>query len=131
MMEDPQQALAVITRLSDAGVSFAIDDFGTGYSSLGYLKQLPVHEVKIDRSFVMDMADDASNAKIVHSIVELAHNLGLKVAAEGVESAAGWELLHKLACDTAQGYYMSRPLPAEALRAWLQESAFGALRAAG
>jgi diguanylate cyclase (GGDEF)-like protein len=130
MMEDPQQALAVITRLSGAGVSFAIDDFGTGYSSLGYLKQLPVHEVKIDRSFVMDMADDASNAMIVHSIVELAHNLGLKVVAEGVENAAGWELLHKLACDTAQGYYMSRPLAADALSAWLHESAWRALRAA-
>ena len=126
MMEDPQQALAVITRLSEAGVSFAIDDFGTGYSSLGYLKQLPVHEVKIDRSFVTDMAEDASNAMIVHSIVELAHNLGLKVVAEGVESAAGWELLHRLACDMAQGYYLSRPLPAGALRAWLQDSAWSA-----
>jgi diguanylate cyclase (GGDEF)-like protein len=130
MMEDPQQALTVITRLSDAGLSFAIDDFGTGYSSLGYLRQLPVHEVKIDRSFVMDMVEDASNAMIVHSIVELAHNLGLKVVAEGVENAAGWELLHKLACDTAQGYYMSRPLSAEALRRWLHESAWGAQRAA-
>lgn len=126
MLEDPQQALAVITRLSDAGLSFAIDDFGTGHSSLGYLKQLPVHEVKIDRSFVTDMAEDAANAMIVHSIVELAHNLGLKVVAEGVENAAGWELLHRLACDMAQGYYLSRPLSAEVLRAWLCESAWSA-----
>ncbi len=130
MMEDPQQALAVITRLSDAGVRFAIDDFGTGYSSLGYLKNLPVQEVKIDRSFVMDMAADAGNAMIVHSTIELAHNLGLKVVAEGVEDVAAWELLRRLRCDTAQGYYMSRPLAAEALRTWLNDSAWGVMRAA-
>jgi EAL domain-containing protein (putative c-di-GMP-specific phosphodiesterase class I) len=131
MMEDPQQALAVITRLSDSGVRFAIDDFGTGYSSLGYLKNLPVQEVKIDRSFVMDMAADAGNAMIVHSTIELAHNLGLKVVAEGVENAAAWELLQRLRCDTAQGYYMSRPLASDAVRTWLRDSAWGVMRAAG
>src|SRR3712207_7681771 len=101
------------------GVGLAIDDFGTGHSSLAYLKRLPVHELKIDRSFVMNMSTDDNDAVIVRSTVDLAHNLGLRVVAEGVESEAVAQTLTALGCDVAQGYHYGRPVPAAAITALL------------
>ncbi len=115
IMDEPQRALAMLNSLSAAGFKLSIDDFGTGYSSLAYLKKLPVDELKIDKSFVMAMASDAEDAKIVRSTIDLAHNLGLTVVAEGVETQAIMNQLRDLDCDEAQGYYMSRPLPAAEL----------------
>ncbi|HEX7649144.1 MAG TPA: EAL domain-containing protein, partial [Noviherbaspirillum sp.] len=97
----------------------SIDDFGTGYSSLAYLKRLPVQELKIDKSFVLKMERDADDAKIVRSTIDLGHNMGLKVVAEGLENPAVWELLARMGCDQGQGYFISRPMPAEQLAAWL------------
>jgi EAL domain-containing protein (putative c-di-GMP-specific phosphodiesterase class I) len=114
LMLDPARAKATLERLSRIGLSLSVDDFGTGYSSLANLKRLPVDGIKIDKSFVMDMAHDPSDAAIVRSTIELAHNLGLRVVAEGVESEGAWRQLEALGCDYAQGYYLSRPLPAEA-----------------
>jgi diguanylate cyclase (GGDEF)-like protein len=112
IMDEPQRALATLNALSEAGFKLSIDDFGTGYSSLAYLKRLPVNELKIDRSFVMAMEKDVDDAKIVRSTIDLAHNLGLTVVAEGVENVSVLRLLAELDCDQAQGYHMSRPLPA-------------------
>ncbi|MBC7944671.1 MAG: EAL domain-containing protein, partial [Burkholderiales bacterium] len=95
------------------------DDFGTGYSSLAYLKKLPVGEFKIDKSFVFGMINDKKDAAIVRSTVELGHNLGLKVVAEGVEDEATLKLLKSLNCDTAQGYFLSRPMPPADIESWL------------
>jgi len=119
LMADPPQALDVLTRLAGLGVGVAIDDYGTGYSSLGYLKRLPVHEVKIDKSFVLGMETDAKDAAIVRSIITIAHELGLAVVAEGVETVGAWDVLASLGCETIQGYYVSRPLPAAELDRWL------------
>ena len=121
VMADPERAAAVLQALRDIGVRISIDDFGTGYSSLSQLKRLPVDELKIDRSFVFGMTEDSDDAVIVRSTVELAHNLGLEVVAEGVEDVATWDELARLGCDLAQGYYLSRPLPPEDLTAWLHE----------
>jgi diguanylate cyclase (GGDEF)-like protein len=118
IMDDPQRAEATLLRLSQLGFRLSIDDFGTGYSSLAYLKRLPVDELKIDRSFVMGMEDDQDDAKIVRSTIDLAHNLGLSVVAEGVETAAVWNHLHRLDCDEAQGYHMSKPLPVTQFIEW-------------
>jgi diguanylate cyclase (GGDEF)-like protein len=125
MMRDPEQVLRVISEISSMGVNFSIDDFGTGYSSLAYLKKLPVAEIKIDKSFVRDMEQDGDDATIVHSTIDLAHNLGLKVVAEGVENGAIMELLKRLECDIGQGYHMARPMPVSQVYAWLQESPWG------
>ena len=111
-MDEPQRAEATLNQLSAAGFKLSIDDFGTGYSSLAYLKRLPVDELKIDRSFVMAMEKDEDDAKIVRSTVDLAHNLGLSVVAEGVETAGAMARLAGLNCDEAQGFHMSRPIPA-------------------
>jgi EAL domain-containing protein (putative c-di-GMP-specific phosphodiesterase class I) len=102
----------VLNRLAGMGITLSIDDFGTGYSSLSYLKRLPVQEVKIDRSFVMNMTSDENDATIVRSTIDLGRNLGLKVVAEGVEDDETWHRLQLLGCDTVQGYHLSRPLPA-------------------
>ena len=118
IMDDPERALATLERLSALGFRLSIDDFGTGYSSLAYLKRLPVDELKIDRSFVMNMVDDADDAKIVRSTIDLAHNLGLTVVAEGVENARVFDALRELACDEAQGYYMGKPMPAVDFTGW-------------
>jgi diguanylate cyclase (GGDEF)-like protein len=118
IMDDPQRAEATLNRLSERGFKLSIDDFGTGYSSLAYLKRLPVNELKIDKSFVMGMEDDESDAKIVRSTVDLAHNLGLSVVAEGVENLAILDKLRDLHCDEVQGYYMSKPLPLADFIAW-------------
>jgi EAL domain-containing protein (putative c-di-GMP-specific phosphodiesterase class I) len=114
-MEDPERALTVVTRLEKIGVSISIDDFGMGYSSLSYLMRLPAREIKIDRSFVMKMESDPASATIVRSTIELAHNLGLEVVAEGVESEPIWQGLKELGCDIGQGYHFSRPIPAAGL----------------
>ena len=118
IMDDPARALATLNKLSLAGFKLSIDDFGTGYSSLAYLKRLPVDELKIDKSFVLSMENDADDAKIVRSTIDLAHNLGLSVVAEGVENAKVWELLRELECDEAQGYHMGRPMPAAEFVTW-------------
>ncbi len=121
IMNDPARAQKILSRLDDMGVQISIDDFGTGYSSLAYLKQLPVDEIKIDRSFVMDMLHDESNRTIVQSTIDLGHNLGLKVVAEGVEDMECWNLLRTQGCDAAQGYYISRPISGDELAEWLME----------
>jgi EAL domain-containing protein (putative c-di-GMP-specific phosphodiesterase class I) len=112
------------------GVQISIDDFGTGYSSLSYLKRLPVDEIKVDRSFVQQMAHDPRDMAIVRSTIALAHDLGLSVVAEGVEDRATWDLLVRHGCDQVQGYYLSRALPADALTDWLRQAGVPALRAA-
>ena len=116
---DPDRSIAAIERLAALGIKLSIDDFGTGYSSLSYLQKLPVHEVKVDRSFVMTMGASESDAAIVKSIIDLAHNLKLRVCAEGVEDRVSWDRLASQGCDIAQGYYMSRPIPADAFSEWL------------
>jgi diguanylate cyclase (GGDEF)-like protein/PAS domain S-box-containing protein len=121
VMENPEEAISNLKELRDMGVRLSIDDFGTGFSSLTYLKRMPVHEVKIDRSFVMDMATNDEDAKIVRSIVDLGRNLGLAVVAEGVENQAAYDLLVATGCHMAQGYFISRPLPTTALTSWLSE----------
>ncbi|MGQ0728309.1 putative bifunctional diguanylate cyclase/phosphodiesterase [Acidovorax sp.] len=118
IMDDPQRAEAMLNRLSEQGFKLSIDDFGTGYSSLAYLKRLPVDELKIDKSFVMGMETGEDDAMIVRSTIDLAHNLGLTVVAEGVETAAILERLRLLACDEAQGYHIARPLPVDDFLAW-------------
>lgn len=121
LMEDPVWALDVLARLHDSGVALFVDDFGTGYSSLSYLKKLPVDAIKIDKSFVMDMATDTDSAVIVQSTIDLAHDLGLQVVAEGVESQQIYDLLVAIGCDTLQGYHIGRPLPIDAFEEWLRE----------
>jgi diguanylate cyclase (GGDEF)-like protein len=118
IMDDPQRAQATLQTLRERGYGLSIDDFGTGYSSLAYLKRLPVGELKIDRSFVMAMERDAGDAKIVRSTIDLAHNLGLTVVAEGVENAAIYDALKALGCDEAQGYHLGRPMPVPDFTRW-------------
>lgn len=118
IMDDPQRAEAMLNRLSEQGFKLSIDDFGTGYSSLAYLKRLPVDELKIDKSFVMGMETGEDDAMIVRSTIDLAHNLGLTVVAEGVETAAIQDRLRALHCDEAQGYHIARPLPVDDFLAW-------------
>ena len=125
MMEDPNQARSTLVALSNMGVRLSIDDFGTGYSSLAYLKNLPVNEIKIDKSFVMDMDRDPDDQTIVKSTVNLGHTLGLKVTAEGVTGSQSWAMLKELGCDFAQGFYMSKPIPAEEIIGWFQTSQWG------
>jgi EAL domain-containing protein (putative c-di-GMP-specific phosphodiesterase class I) len=122
IMGDPFRARQVLQRLDSMGVRLSIDDFGTGYSSLGYLKRLPVSEIKIDKSFVLNMTNDENDAVIVRSTIDLGRNLGLEVVAEGVENAEAWRNLELYGCDIAQGYYLSRPVPADELTAWLKET---------
>ncbi len=122
LMADAARAMEVLTRLRSMGVGISIDDFGTGYASLAYLKRMPVHELKIDKSFVAHMATDNSDAAIVRSTVGLAHDLGLSVVAEGVEDQETWDLLCAVGCDIAQGYFISRPLPPLVLGEWLESA---------
>jgi diguanylate cyclase (GGDEF)-like protein len=125
MLADPLRTKSVLEKLSDMGVRISLDDFGTGYSSLSYLTRLPLDELKIDRSFVLNMLEDADHAAIVRSTIDLGRNLGLDVVAEGVENAAVWDELERLGCDIAQGYYLTRPVPADELEAWLRSRAGG------
>jgi len=124
VMEDPAFALGILNQLDGMGVTLAIDDFGTGYSSLANLSKLPMDEIKIDKSFVLDMMHDKQAAVIVRSTIDLGHNLGLKVVAEGVETQEIWDTLTLWGCDTAQGYFMSKPLPADKLMEWLETSSW-------
>jgi EAL domain-containing protein (putative c-di-GMP-specific phosphodiesterase class I) len=121
IMTEPVRARRLLERLAKLGVRISVDDFGAGYTSLGQLKTLPVSELKIDRSFVMTMMADRSDALIVHSIVDLGHNLGLTIVAEGVESDEALSLLAGFGCDIAQGYQMCRPAPIETFDAWRRD----------
>ncbi|WP_417225390.1 putative bifunctional diguanylate cyclase/phosphodiesterase [Amphritea sp.] len=118
LMTDPDAAMAVINRIHGMGFQFSIDDYGTGYSSLSYLKQLPLKELKIDRSFVSDILQNESDAVIVNATINLAHNLGLEVTAEGVEDLETLSLLKAEGCDLVQGYYLGRPMPKDAFAQW-------------
>jgi diguanylate cyclase (GGDEF)-like protein/PAS domain S-box-containing protein len=120
IMQDQMCAKEILTRLSKMGIRLSIDDFGTGYSSLGYLNHLPVDAIKIDRTFVRDMMENQNNAVIVRSIIDLGHNLGLEVIAEGVENHETWDRLLALGCDAAQGYYMSPPVSALEIPQWMK-----------
>jgi diguanylate cyclase (GGDEF)-like protein len=123
-MENPQRALHTLGRLRALGIRLSIDDFGTGFSSLAYLRKLRVHEIKIDRTFIAAM-EESDDMVIVRSTIELAHNLGLKVVAEGIEDEKSLARLRAMDCDEAQGFFMSRPLPEDRLLEWLQTSAHG------
>lgn len=117
-MEDTRKTLRIIERLTAAGVHLSIDDFGTGYSSLSYLRQLAAEELKIDRSFVMDLEVSADARAIVDAVIKLAQALGMKVVAEGVETEGQQAILRGLGCDELQGYLFAKPMPAEALTVW-------------
>jgi diguanylate cyclase (GGDEF)-like protein/PAS domain S-box-containing protein len=121
IMSEPARALAILGRLRQQGVGVSIDDFGTGYSSLAYLKRLPVDELKIDRSFVRNLATDEEDVAIVRSTIGLAHELGLQVIAEGVEDEATWCLLERFGCDLVQGYFVGRPVMATDIERWFDE----------
>ena len=123
ILADPVRAMQVLSRLDEMGVRLSIDDFGTGYSSLAYLKRLPVDELKIDKSFILGMDESENDEVIVRSTIDLGRNLGLCVVAEGVESPQAWSRLAQLGCNVAQGYYLSRPVPAEQLTQWLADRA--------
>ncbi|MEA2490219.1 MAG: hypothetical protein QOH21_2011 [Acidobacteriota bacterium] len=126
IMKDAAYAQRILADLKRRGVCLAIDDFGTGYSSLAHLKRLPVDELKIDKSFVLNLTESATDDMvIVRSTIELGHNMGLTVIAEGVETADAWRILKRLGCDMGQGYYMSPPLPVDKFNAWLAESRWG------
>jgi EAL domain-containing protein (putative c-di-GMP-specific phosphodiesterase class I) len=119
VMGDPARAKAMLGRLHEMGVRIAIDDLGTGCSSLGYLNELPVDELKVDRVFVKNMAANQPDARIVRSVIDLGHNLGMRVAAEGVEDQTSLDLLTSWGCDFAQGYYFSRPLAVPDFVTWM------------
>jgi diguanylate cyclase (GGDEF)-like protein len=123
VMANPAAALATLRALSDLGIALSIDDFGTGYSSMAYLKQLPVNELKIDRGFVSGLGGDGADAVLIRGAIDLGHNLGLTVVAEGVETTAEVAVLSDLGCDIAQGYHFARPMPADQLSGWLASAA--------
>ena len=125
LMQSPLQAIETVKKLCDIGIVISIDDFGTGYSSMAYLKKLVVAKIKVDKSFVIDMIKNENDNIIVRSTIDLAHNLGLTVVAEGVETAEAFERLKSLGCDTAQGYHMGRPLSVDKLNEWLEKSDWG------
>ena len=122
VMNDPESALEIIERLHDMGYQFSIDDYGTGYSSLAYLKKMPLTELKIDKSFVEDILISYNDAVIVKATINLAHNLGLQVTAEGVESKEIMDRLKEYGCDIAQGYYFNNPLSATDFDQWMRDS---------
>ena len=126
MMQNPHRSIDTLHKLHERGIKISIDDFGTGYSSLAYLKELPVQELKIDKSFVINMAHDRGDEKIVRAIIDIAHTFNLEVTAEGVENRATMERLQQFECDYVQGFYIARPMPAEEIRAWLKVSEWGA-----
>jgi EAL domain-containing protein (putative c-di-GMP-specific phosphodiesterase class I) len=118
-MREPERALSVLRALAGRGVQLAVDDFGTGYSSLAYLDRLPVHEVKIDQSFVSRLEQQAADSTIVRATVTLAHELGLRLVAEGVETDLARSMVEELGCDLYQGYGLSRPIPEQDVLPWL------------
>jgi diguanylate cyclase (GGDEF)-like protein/PAS domain S-box-containing protein len=125
IMADPAHALAIMSMLQSLGVRLSIDDFGTGYSSLTHLRELPIDEIKIDKSFVFGMSASDADAAIVRTVIDLGHNLGKQVCAEGVEDQETWRMLATLGCDLAQGYWISRPMPAAKFMNWLTDSGWG------
>jgi len=129
LAHDPDRALATLTALDSAGINISIDDFGTGYSSMSYLKRLPVTELKVDRSFIMGMLDQPDDETVVRSLVDLGHNLGLTVVAEGVEDEATLVALTELGCDVAQGFHVGRPMPPQAFEDWLASDTRGRVSA--
>lgn len=131
IMVEPPRAIEAILRLSEIGVQIIIDNFGTGYSSMAYLSKLPIARIKVDKSFVKDMVDNNKDAVIVRSIISLGHNLGLNVVAEGVENNETWNKLKLLGCDSAQGYCMSRPIPADQVQEWVRSSPWNTTRVNG
>lgn len=124
VMHDAEINLGTLSAINRMGVDLSLDDFGTGYSSLAYLKRFPVGKLKIDRSFVRDLETDLDDQAIASTIILMGHNLRLNVLAEGVESATQLELLRKMGCDMAQGYYFSRPVPAERMAELLRDQPF-------
>ena len=118
MMENAEATIRTLQQLKDLGIKISIDDFGTGYSSLSYLKRLPIDTLKIDQSFVRDIPADSDGAAIAILIISMAHNLGLKVVAEGVETGEDAAMLRDMGCDEAQGYFFARPLDPAAHQAW-------------
>jgi EAL domain-containing protein (putative c-di-GMP-specific phosphodiesterase class I) len=118
-MADPARAKRILEQLKDMGLTLSIDDFGTGYSSLAYLQELPVSEIKIDRSFVVNLLENEADQVIVRSTIDLARNLGLKSTAEGVETAQVLRWLRDQQCEQAQGYHIARPMSANAVTAWM------------
>ena len=128
MMTNPKKSIDIVNQMHELGIEIAIDDFGTGYSSLAYLKKLPLSKLKIDKSFIMDMIDDDNDAMIVRSTIDLAHNLGMKVIAEGIEEKEMLELLEILGCEHGQGYYISRPKSEDNLKQWLMDKSSNQLK---
>ena len=120
-MENPSCAIEQLAAIQAMGIRIAIDDYGAGYSSLAYIKRLPVDEIKIDKMFVMDLATNENDEVIVRTTIELGHNLGLKVTAEGVENEESLAKLRHFGCDFGQGYFFSRPIPVDQLEKWLRE----------
>ena len=122
MMINPEKSLEILNEFHQLGFGVSIDDFGTGYSSLAYLKNLPADEIKIDKSFVLNMANDKKDESIVKAAVDLAHTLSLKVVAEGVEDEKTFDILAEMGCDYAQGFYIAEPMPCDDLMKWMQDS---------
>jgi EAL domain-containing protein (putative c-di-GMP-specific phosphodiesterase class I) len=121
IMGEPDAAIKVLRRLANLGTDLSIDDFGVGQSSFAYLRRLPVREIKIDKSFVLKLANSPEDATIVRSIVELGHNLGYKVTAEGVEDEGSFDFLREIGCDYAQGYFIAKALPADGFDRFIQQ----------
>jgi diguanylate cyclase (GGDEF)-like protein/PAS domain S-box-containing protein len=128
IMADPAHALAILSMLQSMGVRLSVDDFGTGYSSLTHLRELPIDEIKIDKSFVIGMARNEADVAIVRTVIDLAHNLGKQVCAEGVEDEATWRMLKELGCDLAQGFWIAKPMAADDLMEWLTATSWGLAR---
>ena len=129
LLADPDRAATALAKLSDFGVRISLDDFGSGQTSLGYLSALPIHELKIDKSFVTDMLVNPAHAAIVRSIVDLGHNLSLSVVGEGVETEDTLTMLRSSGCDIAQGFLMARPMPVDQLPGWFMSRAEQAVAA--
>ena len=121
IMMNPEKSMEILNEFRQLGFGVSIDDFGTGYSSLAYLKNLPADEIKIDKSFVMNMANDKKDESIVKAAVDLAHTLELKIVAEGVENEETLDILTEMGCDYAQGFYMAKPMPCDDLMLWIQD----------
>jgi EAL domain-containing protein (putative c-di-GMP-specific phosphodiesterase class I) len=119
VISNPDQALGVLRQIRALGVHLSVDDFGTGYSSMAYLQDMPITELKIDRSFVSRMNDDANSLAIVHAVLDLARNLNLQVVAEGIEDQQTWDELSALGCNISQGFFFSKPLPPAELADWI------------
>ena len=121
IMNDPAKTIEVLEGFHAMGIGLSVDDFGTGYSSLTYLKQLPVSEVKIDKSFVTNVTSDPNDVAIVRSVADLGRHLGLSIVAEGIEDQVAWDTVRSLGCTLGQGYHLARPLPSDEFEAWLAE----------